>query len=214
MIYLEETFNLMPASPETMDIFVEFAQEKLVPSSQRLGGRLVAAWYSDAEVFAQVMHVSEFDDLAALGTFRARAADDEAWAACARRLEELAPVRRSRLMEGLSPVPPETTRAAAAQSAESPLGAYSLAILEVNPGMMPQFISGLEASAKAFPIVANWRTVVGKQNEVTDVWKGAFGQAGYKPADEGTKQFFRWVRELAPRERLLIVYPLPYSPLR
>jgi hypothetical protein len=49
---------------------------------------------------------------------------------------------------------------------------------------------------------------------VTDVWKGALRQSGYQPADEGTKQFFRGVRELAPRERLLIVYPLPYSPLR
>ena len=25
MIYLEETYNLVPASPETMDVFVEFA---------------------------------------------------------------------------------------------------------------------------------------------------------------------------------------------
>ena len=214
MIYLEETFNLMPASPETMDIFVEFAQEKLVPSCQRLGARLVAAWYSDAETFGQVMQVLEFDDLAALGAFRAKAADDEVWAACEARLEELAPVRRSRLMEGLSPVPPETTRAAAAESTESPLGAYSLAILEVNPGMMPQFIAGLEASVKTLPIVASWRTIVGRQNEVTDVWKGALRQSGYQPAEEGTKHFFRGLREIAPRERLLVVYPLPYSPLR
>ena len=80
--------------------------------------------------------------------------------------------------------------------------------------MMLQFIAGLEASVKTLPIVASWRTIVGKQNEVTDVWKGALRQSGYQPAEEGMKQFFRGVRELAPRERLLVVYPLPYSPLR
>lgn len=214
MIYLEESFNLVPASPETMDTFVDFAQERLVPCYERLGARLAAAWYSDAEMFAQVRQVLEFDDLAALGAFRAKASDDEAWMECAKRIEELAPVRRSRLMEALGPVPPEALGKAAAESQESPLGAYSLAILDVNPGMMPQFITALEASAKALPIVASWRTIVGKQNEVTDVWKGALRQSGYERAEEGMKEFFRGLRELAPRERLVIVYPLPYSPLR
>ena len=214
MIYLEETFNLVPASPETMDTFVDFAQEKLVPCYERLGGRLVAAWYSDVEVFAQVMQVLEFDDLAALGAFRAAATDDEGWTECERRIEELAPERRSRLMEALGPIAPETLRGAAAKSQQSPVGAYSLAILEVMPGKMPQLIAALEASAEALPIVASWRTIVGKQNEITDVWKGALRQSGYQRADEGTKQFFRSVRELAPRERLVVAYPLPYSPLR
>jgi hypothetical protein len=214
MIYLEETFNLVPASPETMDTFVDFAQEKLVPCYERLGGRLVAAWYSDVEVFAQVMQVLEFDDLAALGAFRAAASDDEGWTECERRIEELAPERRSRLMEALGPIAPETLRGAAADSQESPVGAYSLAILQVMPGKMPQFIAALEASAAALPLVASWRTIVGNQNEVTDVWKGALRQEGYQRAAEGMKQFFRGLRELAPRERLVVAYPLPYSPLR
>jgi hypothetical protein len=214
MIYLEETLNLTPASPETMDTFVEFAQDKLVPSWQRLGARLIAAWFCDADMFGQVMHVLEFDDLAALGSFRTQASADAEWAACEARLEELAPVRRSRLMEALGPIPPEATCAAAAESQKTPLGAYSLAILEVSLGKMPQFVAGLEASAKALPIVASWRTVVGTQNEITDVWKGALRQEGYRPAAEGMKQFFRDLRELAPRERLRIVYPLPYSPLQ
>ncbi len=213
MIYFEETLNLVPASPETMDRFVSFAKEMLVPCYERLDARLVAAWFSDAEVVNQVMQVWEFDDLAALGAFRAGAADDETWIQCQERLEELAPERRTRLMETLGPIPPETMGEASAQSQEAPLGAYSLAILNVNPGMMAQFVGLLEAS-KALPIVASWRTMVGKQNEVTDVWKVALGQSGYQPAVDGMKQWFRDLRELAPRERLVVVYPLPYSPLR
>lgn len=214
MIYLEETFDLMPASPETRDAFVAFAQEQLIPCSQRLGARLVAAWFCDADLFGQVMHVLEFDDLAALGSFRAQSAADAEWAACKARLEELAPAWRSRLMEALGPIPAEATRAAAAESQTTPRGAYSMAILQVSPGKMPQFIAALEASAKALPIIASWRTIVGTQDEITDVWKGALGQAGYSPAAEGMKQWFRDLRELAPRERLRVVYPLPYSPLQ
>lgn len=213
MIYLEESLNLTPASPETLDAFVEFAQGRLVPAYQRLGARLVAAWYSDTESFCRVMHVLELDDLGAFGAFRAKASDDSAWAECESRLEELAPERSSRLMELLGPVPPETLHESAAQSQQSPLGVYSLAVLEVAPGKMPQFIAGLEASARMLPIVASWRTIVGKHNEVTDVWKGAIRQSGYQPADEGANQFFRGLRELAPRERLLPVFTLPYSPL-
>ena len=214
MIYLEETLNLTPASPETVDALVDLAQEELVASWPRLGARLVAAWYSNAQAFAQVMLVLEFDDLAALGDFRRRAGDDDAWALCEGRLEEFASVRRSRLMEALGPITPDTTRAAAAESQKTPLGAYSLAVLEVNPGMMPQFVAGLEAVANAVPIVASWRTIVGTQNEITDVWKGAMYQSGYRPATGRSKQFFRGLRAQAPRERLLVVYPLPYSPLQ
>ena len=73
MIYVEETLNLMPASPETIETFVSFSEEQLVPCSERLGARLVAAWSSNADVFSQVMNVWEFDGLAAFGEFRARA---------------------------------------------------------------------------------------------------------------------------------------------
>ena len=213
MIYSEETLNLMPASPETMDSFVSFAKEKLVPCCERLGARLVAAWHSNAEVYAQVMQVWEFDDFAALGAFRATASGDDIWSQCREQLEEFAPERRTRLMETLGPIPRETMAEASAESQETPLGVYSLAILDVNPGMMAQFVSALEAM-NALPIVASWRTIVGKQNEVTDVWKGALGQSGYQPAVEGMKQWFCDLRELAPRERLVVVYPLPYSPLQ
>ena len=213
MIYLEETFDLEPASPETLDRFVEFAQGSLLPAYQRLGARLAAAWTCNSERFGQVKQVLEFDDLGALGAFREEASNDESWAACAVTIEDLAPVRNSRLMESLAPIPPETTHAAAAESQKSAVGAYSLAILRVRPGMMSEFMKELGTAASMFPIVASWRTIAGRSNEVTDVWKGALGQAGYQPAAEAMKPFFRNLREIAPDEKLLNVYPLPYSPL-
>lgn len=214
MIYLEETLNLSPASPETLDTLIDLAGEKLSSLCERLGLHLVAAWYSDVEFFCQVTHVFEFDDLTAFDRFRTESSGDREWGDFTIRLDELAPERRTRLLEPLGPVRPEILHEAIAQSDESPLGAYSLAILEVVPGKMSDFIAGLEAVASTLPIVASWRPVIGKNNEVIDVWKSALRQEGYQPADDIMKEFFRQLRVIAPRERLIPVYTLPYSKLR
>jgi hypothetical protein len=213
MVYLWETLNLGPASPEGLDSFVGFAGEALVPAYKRLGARLAAAWYSDIEWFCQVTQLLEFDDLSALGAFREKARQDEAWTDCAKRLDEAAPEQWHRLFEPFA-VPPETLKQASAESAKSPLGIYTIAVMEVAPGKMAQLKQGLEAAAKTMPLVANWRAVTGKQNEVIDLWKGSMRQTGYEPSNEGTNRFFRGVRTLAPRERMYPVFPLPYSPLR
>jgi hypothetical protein len=214
MIYLEETFNLTPATPETLDLFVDFAQTKLVPARQNLGSRLIAAWYSDVEVFCQVTQILEFDSLSAYEGFRLETDQNTKWKAIEDRLHELAPQQRLRLLEPLGPVPPETLHEAISESKQAPLRAYSLAILEVTPGKMSDFKAGLEQMAPVLPIVASWRPITGKQNVVIDVWKGALRQEGYQPAKEDSKEFFRQLREVAPQEHLIPVYTLPYSMLK
>lgn len=216
MIYLEETLNLIPASSETLDTLVGLAQEQLLPACQRLGSRLVAAWYTDVYAFSQVMQVLEFDNLEAFEMFRTKAGQDPAWREYESLLQKIAPERCSRLLEPLGPVLPEVLHEAAAQSQQSPLGVYTMAVLEVAPGKMPEFIALIEAAAERRPgvIVASWRTIVGKQNEVTDIWNIPLRQSGYEPADEATRQSLGRLREIAPRERLLQVFTLPYSPLR
>jgi len=213
MIYLEETLTLEPPSPETLDTFVAFAQEKLLPL-ERMGFRLAAAWYNDIESFCQVMQVLEFDSMVAFEEFRARTQHSEPWIEYQARLEELAPKRRTRLLEPLGPIPAEKLHEAWKETAEKPLGTYTLAIMEVAPGRMPFLTAAMEAVAANLPMVATWRTVVGNRNEVTDVWKGPMRLSGYQPSDERTNRFFRAVRENAPVERMVPVFPLPYSPLR
>lgn len=214
MIYFKETLNLEPASPETRDQLVAFANSDLLALYHRLGARLVAAWSSHSEWYGQVTHVLEFDDLRCFQDFRDAARDDAAWQASERRIDQLAPHRNSTLLEPLGPVPAETLAAAIRSSREQPIDAYSLAILDVAPGKMDAFVATLTAAKDMFPIVASWRAVAGNPNEVLDLWKGALGQESYRPADERMKAFFRPLREMAPRERLVNLYALPYSPLR
>ena len=219
MIYLEEKFNLIPASPETLENFVNFAQEQLVPICEHLGARLVAAWYSYTEWFCQVTQIMEFNDMEALKIFRIKASQDSAWGEFAARLEEFAPERRSRLLEPLGPVQPKILHKAIKRSQKKPLKVYLLATLEVAPNRMPEFLTGLELGMKAFPIIASWRPIGGSPNEVIDLWKSnkqildSFTK-GYEPPNDLSKQFFKEVRKNAPKEHAELVFTLPYAQLR
>jgi hypothetical protein len=214
MLYLKQDFNISPASPETRDRFVALAEASLVSACERLGGRVVGAWFSNAEWFSQITQVIELDDFKAFDSFRREAADDGEWQECQRQIEELAPERRESLLEPAGPIPPSTLHDAIESARSEPVGAHSLAILEVAQGRMKTFHEMLVGAKDGFPIVACWRSVAGNPNEIIDVWKGALGQDGYKPSDDATNAFFQPLRKIAPRERLVTLYPLPYSPLK
>ena len=214
MIYLKETLNLAPASPETRDEFIAFAASDLLPAYDRLGARLVGAWFAHSEWYGQVTQVLEFESLRAFEASRTAARADSEWQECERRIERFAPERSAALLEPLGQIPTSALDEAIQASREKPLEYYSLAVLEVAPGKMPDFVATLEAVKAMFPIVASWRAVAGNPNEVLDLWKGALGREPYAAADERSKAFFRPLREMAPRERLVNLASLPYSPLR
>lgn len=91
MIYLKHSYNIHPASPKTRDHFVAVVNDLVVPANERLGARLVSAWFAHEEWFSQIIHVTEFDDLAALDRYRDAAAKDGAAAEAVAQLENLAP---------------------------------------------------------------------------------------------------------------------------
>jgi hypothetical protein len=214
VIYLKQDFDIHPASPGTRDRFVELAEKELVPRWRRLGARLVGGWFSNERWFSGITNVLAFEDLSAFGAYRQAAAANAEWQECERQLEEMTLQRFDELLEPLGPVAPEKLDTAIEVARDQPVGAHTLAILEVNPGMMSQFSALLEAGAARLPIIGAWSSVAGNPHQVIDLWSGALGQEGYLPANPKMESgFFLPLREIAPRERLVNLYPLPYSPL-
>ena len=220
MIYLEEKFNLLPASPVTLEKFVIFSQEKLVPICEHVGIRLIAAWYSNTEWFSQVTQIMEFDDMEALKAFRINASQDSAWGEYVAQLEDFAPERRSRLLEPLGPIEPKELHKAIRRSQRKPLKVYLLATLEVAPNKMPDFLTGLNEASKMFPIIASWRPIGGSPNEVIDLWKSSSSiniieefMKGYEPPNDFSREFFTQLRQIAPKEHAELVFTLPYAQL-
>ena len=217
MIYLEQTLNIIPASPDVRDEYIKVAQELLVPACKRLGARLVTAWNGNYEWVMQTTQIFEFDDIEALKTFRINASQDKEWGEYMAQLEVFAPERRTRLLEPIGAVPPEILHKAIEESQKTPLKVYSMAILEVNPGKMPDFIAGVAAGYKVFPIIASWRPIAGSPNEVIDLWKGDILFSAERMAYSPYTPDQQWVRQLrinASKERIVPLYALPYSPLR
>lgn len=217
MIYLEETLNLEPAAPVTMDKLVEYAEANLVPACADAGVRIFGAWYSHVEWFGQVRHLFEFDDMASFAKHWDRLKSDPDWIEIDKKMNEMAPQRTFNLLEDLNGIPREVTEKAIADSAENPLGMYFLAILHVVPGTLGEFKESLSAvtSDGPMPIIASLTPVTGNRNVFIDVWKGGDPQRRpYAPADDAMKPFFENLRINAPREKVIYVYTLPYSALK
>ncbi|GAI86337.1 unnamed protein product, partial [marine sediment metagenome] len=180
--------------------------------------RLVAAWYGNFEWFSQIIQLFEFDDIDSLKDFRKKSSQDKEWGEYAAQLEVFAPERRTRLLEPLGAVKPEVLHKAIEESQKSPLNVYSIAMLEVAPNQMTNFTTAVEMGSKVLPIIASWRPIAGSPNLVIDLWKGdvlwSANEWAYKPALEAQKEMMRNLRIQAPKERIVPIYALPYSPLK
>ena len=214
MIYLEETYDLVPASPVTLDQLVVLSQERLVKAYADLGARLVTAWFSDTFQFHRVTHIYELDSLSAYGLFREKSAAGSSFQECQVLLSQLSPVKETRLLEPLFPVWADKLHEAIAESQKAPLQTYFLAVLETHPDRFKDVTDPLADGAGMMPIVGSWRPITGKSNSFIDLWKSTLERKGYQPADENMKDFFANLRASAPTERVEHVLTLPYSPLR
>jgi hypothetical protein len=215
MIYLQQDYDLNPASPRTRDAFVALAEKSLVPAAERHGARLVAAFFGNQDWFFRVAHFLELPSLAAFETWRADMRGDAGACGAVREAEALAPSRHETLLESVGAIPPEALDDGIEAAKEKPQGIYTAAHLKVASGRMEDFEKSLAASGASLPIVGSWRPVAGDPDLVIDLWKGDVEQnmTPYRPSNDQTNAFMDPLRELAPNERVVRYFPLPYSPL-
>lgn len=213
MIYLRQIFNLHPASPRTRDFFCAVTEEKFLPALPGSGGALVAAWFSHDEWYSQIEHLLAFESLEAFALFRERAASPGVLGEALGALGQLAFERREELVEDLGPIATTALTSAVEDCVAHPVKVFTYAILEVAPGRLADFQALLGMAAGSLPILGCWTDLAGNPDRVIDLWKGDLGGAGFTPSNEITDAFFEPLREIAPRERLVRLHPLPYSPL-
>ena len=121
---------------------------------------------------------------------------------------------RTRIRLSLGVIATSKLHDAIAASTTEPVGTYTFAILEVESGKMDQFGAMLDGAQGTLPILACWREVTGNPHRIIDLWKGDVGRGGFRPSDEAQNAFFEPLRKVAPREKLIRLHPMPYSPLR
>jgi hypothetical protein len=215
VIYLQQDFDLHPASPRTRDAFVALAQEALVPAAERHGARLVAAFFSNSEWFFRMTHFLELEGLAAFEAWRVGYRGDAAACDAASRAEAMAKSRRETLLETLEAIPVAALGRGIESAREKPQGIYTAAHLKIAPGRMGDFTKLLAGAGPHLPILASWRPVAGDPDLVIDLWKGDVEAvySRYAPADARANAFMDPLREVAPDERVVRYFPLPYSPL-
>ena len=214
MIYVKQSYNLEPAAPSTRDRVVDLANKFILPANERHGARLVAAFFAHEEWYNQVIHLTEFDDFAAYQAYREAAAGDGEANEGIAQMTALAPEQRVEILEPLGPVAPERLQKAIADSVEKAVGVYTFAILDVTPSKIEEFTALVGGAAAALPIIAALRDVSGNPYRVTDLWAADTGAQGYRPNDDQQASFFGPLRQVAPREKMMRLHVLPYSPLR
>jgi hypothetical protein len=215
VLYLQQDFDLHPASPRTRDAFVALAQDALVPAAERHGARLVAAFFGNSEWFVRVTQILEVPSLAAFEAWRTACRGDAAACDAAQRAEALAPTRRETLLEPLGAIPVEALTRGIESARETSQSVYTAAHLRIAPGRMADYTKLRAAAGPQLPILASWRPVAGDPDLVIDLWKGDVERtfARYAPATAAQNAFMDPLRELAPNERVVRYFPLPYSPL-
>ena len=147
MIYVKQSYNIVPAAPSTRDRVIDVVNKYVLPANERHGARLVGAFFAHEDWFSQVIHLTEFDDFAGFQTYREATANDGEAAEGEAQMTNLAPEQRVEFLEPLGPVAPTRLQQAIAASVEKSVGTYTFAILDVTPDKLEQFTTLLDGAA-------------------------------------------------------------------
>lgn len=221
MIYLYETLKLKTATPRQLETLSCMAQEKMLPLYKKGGGHFMAAWVCNARHLFEVTQITELEDLGQYRQFHERIFESNESKEFLDRLNAIAPERESHLYAAPGAVFSASFNHAIEENQHSTENErYTVAQLEVVHHQWPSLVQRNEgAIAAGMPLVTTLKSITGKQNRVINIWKGDFNAPGYQPPEfydsiGFVEEWWTWIRQVAPQERLLTVSMLPYSPLQ
>ncbi|WP_022664426.1 hypothetical protein [Desulfospira joergensenii] len=220
MFYLEETLTPIIAMPKTIEAFIRFAEEKMVPLYEANGATLMASWYCNSKTLFQITQTWELNSFDVFTNFFSWAKNGTDWQTLNRELRTLMPQRQIRLLETANDFFSNAFHTAIYESRTQPIKTYTKAVLQMNTELMEGFISRQEEGIRSgLPMISFMCSVTGKSNEVIDIWKGNLQEPGYQKQEfydtvGMTEDWWHWIRANGPQERMVPVFTLPYSPLQ
>lgn len=219
MIYREDLIQVVPLTLHHLDNFVEFFGGHVLPLAERHGRHLVAAWQRLEGSANNIIHLWEFESLTAMEQIDEACYADPLWCRRIAEIETRCGLMMSRLLRPTPYAPPALLHQAIEDEPDHPRF-FIQAITQVPPGQLENFCryAGEEfepAMRRAGGrLIAGWETLIGRANEITDIWVRSPRLRSYRRASEETRTLWEGLRAYTLDEVVYDLVPLPYSPLQ
>ena len=180
----------------------------------------MAAWISNTETLFQIMQVFELEAIESALKIHLSLNGDHSYEDLTTQLNSLVSETNWQFYQSVGPIFSEAFHQAIQASQSAPLKIYTISSLELNRAKMPIFIPKQEAAISiGMPLIAFMKSITGRHDRVIDVWKGDLQEAGYQTQAYYdslgmSEEWWDWIRDIAPKERMVRVNMLPYSPLQ
>ena len=220
MFYLIEKLNLQVATAKNLDRFIEIESNQILSVYEQCEAKLMASWICSAETLMQITNVFELKSLEATSKIYNALNDDSSFQDIVQLSNSLISETDWQLYRSCSQKFSKTFHQAVQASQSAPLKSYTVATLNMSRNKMPLFLPRQEAAIDiGMPLIAFMKSVTGRHDQIVDIWKGDIQEAGYQTQDYYesigmTEEWWDWIRTIAPKEKMVKVSMLPYSPLQ
>ena len=220
MFYLVEKHALQVATAKNLERFVDLASNQIMPVYEQRDVKLMASWLCSADTLLQITHIFELASFeSAAGIYRALNTDSS--------LQDTVGMQNSlisetdwQLYQSGGRIFTDAFHKAIEAGRSAPLKSYTIATLKMSRNKIPLLLPKQEAAIKnGMPLVAFMKSVTGRHDQVIDIWKGDLQEAGYQTqayydSIGMSEEWWNWIRDIAPEEKMVKVSMLPYSPLQ
>lgn len=220
MLYLIEKLNLQIATAKNLDRFIEIESHQVLSVYEQCDAKLMASWICSAETLMQITNVFEIESLESVLKIYDAVNDNNSYKDVVQLSHSLISQTNWQLYRSCGHKFSEAFHQAIQESQSAPLQSYTVATLELNQNKMPLLLPKQEAAIDiGMPLIAFMKSVTGKHDQIIDIWKGDLQAAGYQTqayyeSIGMSEEWWDWIRDIAPKEKMVKVSVLPYSPLK
>ena len=220
MFYLIEKLNLQIATAKNLDRFIGIESKQILSVYEQCDAKLMASWICSAETLMQITNIFELKSFeSALKIYNALN-DAGPFQDAVQLSNSLISETNWQLYRSCGQKFSEAFHQAIQASQSTPLKTYTIATLELSRNKMPLFLPKQEAAIDiGMPLVAFMKSVTGRHDQIIDIWKGDLQAVGYQTQAYYerigmSEAWWDWMRDVAPKEKMVKVSVLPYSPLQ